>query len=1311
MVSSGGQWQPDLIGQPDNHPSTDADPRSGGVGGIGGAPVQLRENDLSSRTAGASGELPEGMTIERQQYRKGDDEHTDLDSHLPGWDHYRVCALVPGRREPIGHIEYSVQPQDKQIEIHETQVHSRYQRQGVGTKLNQTIMEWHPHHDVDRGAATEDGEEFRKSLGSTDWCRHRHASHCWLPRNDSTHPDVALYTPQDRGVCPWTTATMQQINCPMSEPGPMAGMSMNGSMTDTPELRWHFTATWADVRAKAKRIRAEGGVVVLSALPDTVTANVQGDTGVYESQINYVPGTRRVGYWQCFLPDAPVTMADGSEKPISEVQPGDMVITHTGAVRRVVRAEAKPYDGGLTRIKVAGDHRELVATSEHEVYAANRDYFLDGRGRDTLYQHTGSTIPSLSPRAEWKGIGTLEIGDYVSRTPLKGENPLSIRVPRPALRPVTAASGVRGVSLHSNAHTGMQYWIFRVTEGGRAGVPHTSYFKTRDEAVSASNVYYAERAYLDVKVDEELAYWLGWYTAEGFLVRKGYRVGFSLSADEVWVTEALDDIAWRKFGVRGTVRHLNNKLDYRISHFALHYLAAQLVGHGAKNKSLSSRLLTLPSAEMERFVRGWLLGDGAVESSGRHGISTVSPTLALQARELLTRQGFSVSISHVDTNPGGLESTRNGGEIFSVRYQSRQHNVAQFHKDGSAWHRVESSTTEHYSGDVWDIEVEGDHSFRAYGYNVHNCGCAWASYTWGRSPAYRRYEGRMCSHALALQFEAQSWEMSGLPVTEDTVRPGWMRDKVRVRHDRVTRDHDVRAASRQDPLDPEGVYPSDHGLCLARPPIYAFAVDAYGQSGDPADAMRVLLAAGLEHTTARELLDDMPRVAAKDEPLDEPTHAGVVLKAHDTGRVLMIQRSHKDEDDPAAGKWEFPGGSREPEDHNSLMSGVREFEEEVGQPFPTGGHVQHVWRSPNGVYQGHVVVVPTEDDIKFHEGRSTVNPDDPDGDDHEQSAWWHPDDARKNPALRDECKSSPWDKIKTASLRTTGSEDKLAEFRRRIADYSAHDALGGDASDYRPKPPPRSPQTDQGDNPGSTGWATSGDPPEWDQASSGASIAPLTSYSGYRPIVGRAQAELLREGGIDDQLFTVAPPVPQRMLDRSEPDMRAVAMEAQRVADREADSRWMADMFLGTLHDEPEAALPSTDGAEETEGERVRSQMSPEIEGIDGDDLTPSDGRTATVSDTVARFQQTAAAQALQGAGTPRGDDMDIAAAARQHLGRKTALKDFSAIERLELISEGRGARARNFPDLDITNTHYADLAAAIAQEQSLDEATDSLFS
>ena len=143
------------------------------------------------------------------------------------------------------------------------------------------------------------------------------------------------------------------------------------------------------------------------------------------------------------------------------------------------------------------------------------------------------------------------------------------------------------------------------------------------------------------------------------------------------------------------------------------------------------------------------------------------------------------------------------------------------------------------------------------------------------------------------------------------------------------------------------------------------------------------------------------------------THAGVALKAGDTGRLLMIQRSNKDESDPAKGTWEFPGGKLEDGDQTSLHGGIRECEEEVGQSFPSGSHLTHVHRNKN--YVLHTVVTPKESDVNFGNGRATANPDDPDGDDHEQSAWWEINHAAKNPALRKEVKKTPWGAIKKSA--------------------------------------------------------------------------------------------------------------------------------------------------------------------------------------------------------------------------------------------------------------------------------------------------------
>jgi 8-oxo-dGTP pyrophosphatase MutT (NUDIX family) len=156
--------------------------------------------------------------------------------------------------------------------------------------------------------------------------------------------------------------------------------------------------------------------------------------------------------------------------------------------------------------------------------------------------------------------------------------------------------------------------------------------------------------------------------------------------------------------------------------------------------------------------------------------------------------------------------------------------------------------------------------------------------------------------------------------------------------------------------------------------------------------------------------------------------AGLVVLAADTGRALMLQRAMPDPDDddpdPAAGTWEFPGGHLEPGDTTSLHGAIREWTEETGQPLPPGGLVAHTWTAPNGIYQGHVVVIPRESALDLGAAREIDNPDD----DHEQVAWWNLAHAQANPALRPECRKVPWKTLQSlaSSAMTAGKPEGKA---------------------------------------------------------------------------------------------------------------------------------------------------------------------------------------------------------------------------------------------------------------------------------------------
>ncbi|MER6616277.1 NUDIX domain-containing protein [Streptomyces xantholiticus] len=175
--------------------------------------------------------------------------------------------------------------------------------------------------------------------------------------------------------------------------------------------------------------------------------------------------------------------------------------------------------------------------------------------------------------------------------------------------------------------------------------------------------------------------------------------------------------------------------------------------------------------------------------------------------------------------------------------------------------------------------------------------------------------------------------------------------------------------------------------------------------------------------------------------------AGLAVKAADTGRVLMLQRA-LDDDDPAAGTWEIPGGHLE-DGEDPLTAAVREWTEETGSTLPSTASVVGSWTAPNGIYRGYVAVVPTEASVPInmpHDERRVANPDDPKGDATEVTAWWPIASLPDMPLLRPECREIPWELLTGAALPQVPAPKNVTSQAKEFADkvMARFQALGGD---------------------------------------------------------------------------------------------------------------------------------------------------------------------------------------------------------------------------------------------------------------------------
>lgn len=133
-----------------------------------------------------------------------------------------------------------------------------------------------------------------------------------------------------------------------------------------------------------------------------------------------------------------------------------------------------------------------------------------------------------------------------------------------------------------------------------------------------------------------------------------------------------------------------------------------------------------------------------------------------------------------------------------------------------------------------------------------------------------------------------------------------------------------------------------------------------------------------------------------------PKVAALVVKADDTGRVLMVQRAEDNHNDAAAGRWEWPGGHLDG-DEDPIEAAKREWAEETGAKVPKG-NVVGSWTANNGEYVAFVYVVKHEADVDLDVDSGEV----------EAAAWFYPADLPNSSVVRTEVHSSDWALIGSA---------------------------------------------------------------------------------------------------------------------------------------------------------------------------------------------------------------------------------------------------------------------------------------------------------
>jgi len=413
---------------------------------------------------------------------------------------------------------------------------------------------------------------------------------------------------------------------------------------------------------------------------------------LYEAVYKTLDGkfnTRRQGIGDCFPADAPVRMADGSEKPIQDVRPGDIVISHLNRPQRVLNTIAKQFTGDMVTITPVGYSFPLTATADHRVVTyPEREY-----GRNNVPGHARQRT---SERTAWRPVGSLEPG-------------VRVLLPR-----ITACEGATTERLDVRAMARCDLRHYQTINRGR---PTLARFKNPVTCDS-------------VAVDERFARFVGLFLAEGSV--EDQRVAFSLSRHEELLAHELLELGAALFGVSGRVQHMPSKPNVIVVQFNSTPLArffSALIPGNVWDKSVPACFMRAGRGVKLALLRGWCDGDG----SGREYNQNVGTSVSCALRYSLAALAMAAGLKPCCPTRKARGRSKAAGNVtfygddlyalYPERTDTRVRagRVAARTQLGLALPVKTITRAAVQNVTVYCLEVENDHSFVVSGYAVHNC--------------------------------------------------------------------------------------------------------------------------------------------------------------------------------------------------------------------------------------------------------------------------------------------------------------------------------------------------------------------------------------------------------------------------------------------------------------------------------------------------------------------------------------------------------------------------------------------------------------
>ena len=357
-----------------------------------------------------------------------------------------------------------------------------------------------------------------------------------------------------------------------------------------------------------------------------------------------------VGGSPCFT-KGHLVLTNNGYKDISNIKVGDMVLTHTGKYKRVVRVNQRESE--TFKLNIMG-YPTFTTTANHPFYTIRR---TKSSYKEYMESHTWRKFTQTPEWVEVKDLGTdYFCGQHITR------------------------------SWNTN----------------------------------------------DYNIDEELAYILGRYVADGHIRKtkrkerqNSYQYQVVLSIGENKIDDFKRRVRNHHFSC---YKHAQSVYRCVFSSMELlNFIETQGFGESAYTKNIPEFVYNLPRELQIAFLDGCISGDGCfIEQANQYSLSTVSPQLAFGLQRLITeiyKTNVGVTLSNNNRfHKIGNREIKANFPIYTILFkrEMRKQSVAHIQND-IVWTQVKSVQPTDKVETVYNIEVEEDHSYTVNNCIVHNC--------------------------------------------------------------------------------------------------------------------------------------------------------------------------------------------------------------------------------------------------------------------------------------------------------------------------------------------------------------------------------------------------------------------------------------------------------------------------------------------------------------------------------------------------------------------------------------------------------------